>query len=126
MSLPLAALCRSERRRDTIVARFRYARAVSCAPTAPTVRSWRRWRIWARNERTPGFGQTLVLLVGAVFVLAFGLGVLGAFGKALLGKGRYQRAADLAAVSAARSMRDDFTRLFEPAVDERGEPNPAI
>ena len=69
-------------------------------------------------------GQTLVLLLGAVFVLVFGLGVLGALGKALLGKGRYQRAADLAAVSAARSMRDDFTRLFEPAVDERGEPNP--
>ena len=73
-----------------------------------------------RGER----GQILVLLLGAVFVLVFGLGVLGALGKALLGKGRYQRAADLAAVSAARSMRDDFTRLFEPAVDERGEPNP--
>ena len=68
-------------------------------------------------------GQSLVLLLGAVFVLAFGLGVLGAFGKALLGKGRHQRAADLAAVSAARSMRDDFTRLFEPAVDEYGQPN---
>jgi hypothetical protein len=69
-------------------------------------------------------GQTLVLLVGAVFVLAFGLGVLGAFGRALLGKGRQQRTADLAAVSAARSMRDDFTRLFEPAIDQRGRPNP--
>ena len=57
-------------------------------------------------------------------MLVFGLGVLGALGKALLGKGRYQRAADLAAVSAARSMRDDFTRLFEPALDERGQPNP--
>jgi hypothetical protein len=69
-------------------------------------------------------GQTLVLLVGAIFVLALGLGVLGAFGKALLGRGRQQRAADLAAISAARSMRDDFTRLFEPAFDERGRPNP--
>jgi hypothetical protein len=69
-------------------------------------------------------GQTLVLLVGAIFVLALGLGVLGAFGRALLGRGRQQRAADLAAVSAARSMRDDFTRLFEPAFDEHGRPNP--
>jgi D-alanyl-D-alanine carboxypeptidase-like protein len=65
-----------------------------------------------------------VLLVGAALVPVFGLGVLGAFGKALLGKGRYQRAADLAAVSAARSMRDDFSRLFEPAFDARGSPNP--
>ena len=57
-------------------------------------------------------GQTLVMLLGAVCVLIFGLGVLGALGKALLGRGRHQRAADLAAVSAARSMRDDFLRLF--------------
>jgi D-alanyl-D-alanine carboxypeptidase/Putative Flp pilus-assembly TadE/G-like len=69
-------------------------------------------------------GQVLVLLLGAVFMLILGLGVLGAFGKALLGKGRHQRAADLAAVSAARSMRDDFTRLFEVAFDQRGRPNP--
>jgi hypothetical protein len=64
------------------------------------------------------------MLLGALFALVLGLGVLGAFGKALLAKGRYQRAADLAAVSAARSMRDDFARLFEPAFDERGRPNP--
>jgi hypothetical protein len=78
----------------------------------------------AKGAKPSECGQTLVLLLGSVFVLVFGIGVLGALGKALLGKGRYQRAADLAAVSAARSMRDDFTRLFEPAVDERGEPNP--
>jgi hypothetical protein len=77
-----------------------------------------------RGARRGERGQTLVLLLGAVFALVFGLGVLGALGKALLGKGRYQRAADLAAVSAARSMRDDFARLFEPAFDERGQPNP--
>jgi hypothetical protein len=69
-------------------------------------------------------GQALVLLLAAALVLMLLLGVLGAFGKALLGKGRYQRAADLAAVSAARSMRDDFSRLFEPALDGRGRPNP--
>jgi hypothetical protein len=80
---------------------------------------------YLRTKRTDSeLGQTLVLLLGAMFVLVFGIGVLGALGKALLGKGRYQRAADLAAVSAARSMRDDFTRLFEPPVDAVGRPNP--
>jgi hypothetical protein len=54
-----------------------------------------------------------VLLAGACVVLLLFVGVLGALGKALLGRGRLQRAADLAAVSAARSMRDDFPRLFE-------------
>jgi hypothetical protein len=58
-------------------------------------------------------GQTLVLLLGAAAVLLLFVGVLGALGKALLGRGRLQIAADLAAVSAARSMRDDFPRLFD-------------
>jgi len=55
----------------------------------------------------------LVALAGAAIVLLLFAGVLGALGKALLGRGRLQRAADLAAVSAARSMRDDFPRLFD-------------
>jgi hypothetical protein len=54
----------------------------------------------------------------------FGVAVLGAFGSALLERGRQQRAVDLAAISGARSMRDDFARLFEPALDARGLPNP--
>jgi hypothetical protein len=58
-------------------------------------------------------GQTLVLLAGAAVVLLLFAGVLTALGKALLGRERLQRAADLAAVSAARSMRDDFPRLFD-------------
>jgi soluble lytic murein transglycosylase-like protein len=62
-------------------------------------------------------GQTLVLLAGACAVLLLFVGVLGALGKALLGRGRLQRAADLAAVSAARSMRDDFPRLFDRGSD---------
>ncbi len=68
-------------------------------------------------------GQAFVLLVAALLALALGVGALGALGRALLGKGRMQRAADLAAVSAARSMRDDFPRLFEPPVDRAGRPN---
>jgi len=54
-----------------------------------------------------------VLLVGAVALLLLFVGVLGALGRALAGRGRLQRAADLAAVSAARSMRDDLARLFD-------------
>ena len=50
--------------------------------------------------------------------------VLTAFGQALGGKSRHQRAADLAAVSAAGSMRRDYPRLFEPAVLENGVANP--
>jgi transglycosylase-like protein with SLT domain/D-alanyl-D-alanine carboxypeptidase-like protein len=63
-------------------------------------------------------------MLGAVFVVMLGTSVLAALGGALGHKGRLQRAADLAAVSAARSMRDDFSRLFEPAVGARGTPNP--
>jgi hypothetical protein len=68
-------------------------------------------------------GQALVLSIGAVAFLMVLVSAFGALGKALLGKGRHQRAADLAAVSAARSMREDFSRLFEPAIDSRGRPN---
>ena len=60
-------------------------------------------------------GQALVLLIGAGVALILSVGALAALGQALLGRGRVQRATDLAAVSAARSMRDDFWRLFEPA-----------
>jgi hypothetical protein len=75
---------------------------------------------------TPGAerGQALPLVLGlAVAIVAFGL-ILVALGGAITGKGRLQRAADLAAVSAARSMRDDFARLFEPARTAEGRPNP--
>ena len=68
-------------------------------------------------------GQAAVLVVGVMLLVLFGAGVLGAFGSALLGRGRYQRAADLAAVSAARSMRADFARLFEPPFAAGGRRN---
>ena len=44
------------------------------------------------------------------------VGVVVAIGGAATAKGRLQRAADLASLSAARSMRDDFSRLFVPAL----------
>jgi hypothetical protein len=50
--------------------------------------------------------------------------IVFAFGQAFGAKGRHQRAADLAAVSAAQVMRDLYPRLFEPPFLEGGIPNP--
>ena len=64
------------------------------------------------------------MMLAAVGVLLAGALVLFAFGNALGAKGRYQRAADLAAVSAAQVMRDLYPRLFEPPFLEPDAPNP--
>jgi hypothetical protein len=76
-----------------------------------------------RQQTDSQRGQALMVALGAMFMLMVGAGVLAAFGGALTHKGRLQRAADLAALSAARSMRDDLERLFEPATID-GRPNP--
>jgi hypothetical protein len=69
-------------------------------------------------------GQASVLMLGVVTLL-LGLGVVFfAFGSALGSKGKHQRAADLAAVSAGQVMRDLYPRLFEPPVLANGLPNP--
>jgi hypothetical protein len=70
-------------------------------------------------------GQALVTVVGAAVALIFAALILTAIGGAVTGKARVQRAADLAALSGARSMRDDFDRLFAPARLAGGAPNPA-
>jgi len=57
-----------------------------------------------------------VLIVAALALVA----IAGA----VTGKGRVQRAADLAAISAARSMRDDLPRLLSPPTLPNGLPNP--
>jgi len=69
-------------------------------------------------------GQALLLMLGVVAAALVGTLVLVAFGQALGGKSRHQRAADLAAVSAAHRMSDDYFRLFEPATLPNGLPNP--
>ena len=69
-------------------------------------------------------GQATLLVLGVMGALLLGAGILGAFGQALGAKGRHQRAADLAAMSAARAMSDAYPRLFEPALLEHGAPNP--
>lgn len=69
-------------------------------------------------------GQALLLVLGGVFVLFAGALALVAIAGAVTGKGRVQRAADLAAISAARSMRDDLPRLLAPPVLPNGLSNP--
>ncbi len=69
-------------------------------------------------------GQALLLVLGGVFVLLAGALALVAIAGAVTGKGRVQRAADLAAISAARSMRDDLPRLLAPPTLPNGLPNP--
>jgi Flp pilus assembly protein TadG len=74
----------------------------------------------ARPER----GQaSLMMLAVAGAVLAGAVGLF-ALGNALGAKGRHQRAADLAAISAAQVMRDLYPRLFEPPFLAPDVPNP--
>jgi len=69
-------------------------------------------------------GQALPLALGGAFALIVSALALVAIAGAMTGKGRVQRAADLAAISAARSMRDDLPRLLSPARLPNGLPNP--
>jgi Transglycosylase SLT domain/D-alanyl-D-alanine carboxypeptidase len=64
------------------------------------------------------------MTLAAVAAVLAGAVVLFAFGNALGAKGRHQRAADLAAISAAQVMRDIYPRLFEPPFIEPDVPNP--
>jgi hypothetical protein len=69
-------------------------------------------------------GQASLLLLGVLAALLAGTLVLFGLGQALGARGQHQRAADLAAVSAAQIMRRHYPRLFEPAFLEDGVPNP--
>ena len=79
----------------------------------------------ARGLLAAQAGQALPLVLGGLLALVLCTLILAAFGGAVTGTSRVQRAADLAALSAARSMRDDFERLFEPARSPDGSSNPA-
>ncbi|MGV1048643.1 MAG: transglycosylase SLT domain-containing protein [Solirubrobacterales bacterium] len=70
-------------------------------------------------------GQALTLALGGALALIAAALALVAIAGAVTGKGRVQRAADLAAISAARSMRDDLPALLAPATLPNGLPNPA-
>jgi Transglycosylase SLT domain/D-alanyl-D-alanine carboxypeptidase len=69
-------------------------------------------------------GQALVLALGGSLALIAAALALVAIAGAVTGKGRAQRAADLAAISAARSLRDDLGRLLSPSTLPNGAPNP--
>jgi Transglycosylase SLT domain/D-alanyl-D-alanine carboxypeptidase len=77
----------------------------------------------ARQQVRAESGQALLLTLGLAGAILVGSLLLAALGQALGAKGRHQRAADLAAISAARVMRDNYERLFEPPVVD-GVPNP--
>jgi hypothetical protein len=68
-------------------------------------------------------GQASLLLLGVSLLLGLAV-VFFAFGSALGSRGKHQRAADLAAVSAGQVMRELYPRLFEPPVLANGLPNP--
>jgi soluble lytic murein transglycosylase-like protein len=70
-------------------------------------------------------GQALILAIGGAFAILAGALALTAIAGAVTGKGRVQRAADLAAISAARSMQDDLARLLSAATLADGQPNPS-
>ncbi|MGN6588184.1 MAG: lytic transglycosylase domain-containing protein [Solirubrobacterales bacterium] len=69
-------------------------------------------------------GQALILALGGMLVLIAGALALVAIAGAVTGKGRAQRAADLVAISAVRSMRDDLEQLLSPPRLANGQPNP--
>jgi len=71
-----------------------------------------------------GNGQALPLALGGSLALIAAALALVAIAGAVTGKGRAQRAADLAAISAARSMRDDLPRLLSPPRLPDGRPDP--
>jgi Transglycosylase SLT domain/D-alanyl-D-alanine carboxypeptidase len=77
-------------------------------------------RATARDEN----GQALVLALGGALALIAAALALVAIAGAVTGKGRAQRAADLVAISAVRSMRDDLPRLLSPPRLADGQPNP--
>ena len=69
-------------------------------------------------------GQALLMVLGAAFAILFAATLLAALGGALTATARAQRAVDLVALSGARSLRDDFDRLFTAPLLPGGAPNP--
>jgi hypothetical protein len=77
-----------------------------------------------RRSGAGASGQALPTLLGAGLIIVLAALALAAIGGAATGRGRVQRAADLAALSAVRSMRDDVSRLLAPATLPDGRANP--
>jgi Transglycosylase SLT domain/D-alanyl-D-alanine carboxypeptidase len=69
-------------------------------------------------------GQASILVVGGLVALVLGALVLGLVARGGGREARAQRAADLAALAAARAMHDAYARLFEPVFADRARPGP--
>jgi D-alanyl-D-alanine carboxypeptidase len=66
----------------------------------------------------------LLLLVAAMAAAVVGAVLLGGVAQGIGKGGREQRAADLGALAAARTMHDAYDRLFEPPTVDDGRANP--
>jgi hypothetical protein len=103
-----------------LVRRRRRATATDVGGTGP---QWSAGR--ARERLDDESGQALILAIGGCFVLIAAALALVAIAGVITGKGRAQRAADLAAISAVRSMRDDLPKLLSPPRLANGAANPS-
>jgi len=81
-------------------------------------------RVDFRSRAGVESGQASLLLLGVLAAVLAGVVILFAFGQALGARSKHQRAADLAAISAAQVMSRNYARLFEPPFLEGGIPNP--
>src|SRR3954447_5430307 len=79
---------------------------------------------FTRRIRCEERGQALLMVLIIALLIAVAGGFLFAYGQAMGSHGRYQRVADLSAISAARVMRTSYPRLFEPPLLPDGLPNP--
>lgn len=84
----------------------------------------RRFAARIRTAATCETGQALPLVLAIALAMVVVGAALAMMGAAATGGGRLQRVADLAAVSAARSLRDDHPRLFAPPRLPSGAVNP--
>jgi hypothetical protein len=82
------------------------------------------WRGVSDHRRDPRARAGSLLLLGVIAALLAGTLILFGLGDALGARAKHQRAADLAAISAAQVMRDLYPRLFEPPFLEPDVPNP--
>jgi hypothetical protein len=75
------------------------------------------------SRRRDASGQATILVLGLALALLVGALVLGAIAQGIGAHGDQQRAADLAALAAARAMHEAYTGLFEaPLVGGRANP----
>jgi D-alanyl-D-alanine carboxypeptidase-like protein/putative Flp pilus-assembly TadE/G-like protein len=76
----------------------------------------------APYERRAERGQAALLLLGLLLAACIGAVVLGSIARGISTRGDLQRAADLAALAAARAMHDAYPRVFAPPTID-SEPN---